>query len=89
MKNPFKGIIYETLKGANGRWSKSALTMFTAWVVSIQMAMYNLYNSGFDYTVFATFIAVALGAKTMDSVAKKINHPKKDKEENENGNGEL
>lgn len=69
-------VVNDTLKGSNGKWSKSALTTFSAWVIAIYMALYSLYEHGFSYEVFITFVGVALGAKITDSISKKIHTPK-------------
>jgi Na+/proline symporter len=54
------------------KWSRTSLTMFTAWVVSIYMAMYDMYNHGFKYEVFLAFVGVALGSKIADGFSKKL-----------------
>ncbi len=78
-ENPFKNIL-DSLKRPDGTWSTSSLTMFTAWCMALYIAFYDLYTEGFRYDVFVTFVGVALGAKTMDSISKKIKQPKKDKD---------
>jgi hypothetical protein len=67
-----KAIIVDTLK-VNGSWSRTSLTMFTAWVAALYMAYYDLYKNGFHMEVFLTFVGVALGSKVTDSISKKIN----------------
>lgn len=72
----FKGIVRDTLKKQDGgelRWSRTSLTMFSAWIISICMAFYDLYKNGFSYEVFIAFVGVALGSKVTDSISKKIN----------------
>ncbi len=68
-------IIDDTLKRYdNGRlvWSRTSLTMLTAWVISIYMALWDMYKNGFNYEVFCVFAGVALGAKVTDAWSKKM-----------------
>lgn len=69
-----KAILVDTLK-VDGRWSRTSLTMFTAWIASLHMAYYDMYKNGFHMEVFLTLVGVALGSKVTDSISKKINPP--------------
>ena len=69
-----KSIFNDTLK-VDGKWSRTSLTMFTAWIASLHMAFYDLYKNGFRMEVFVTLVGVALGSKVTDSISKKINPP--------------
>ena len=64
-------VVEDTLK-REGKYSRTSLTMFTSWLISIVMACYDFLTKGFDYQVFLVFIAVALGTKLTDSFGKKI-----------------
>lgn len=67
-----KAILNDTLK-VDGKWSRTSLTMFTAWLASLHMAYYDMYKNGFHMEVFLTLVGVALGSKVTDSISKKIN----------------
>ena len=64
-------VVEDTLK-REGKYSRTSLTMFTSWLISIVMACYDFLTKGFDYQVFLVFIAVALVTKLTDSFGKKI-----------------
>lgn len=66
-----KDIINDTLK-KEGKWSRTSLTMFSAWLLVVFMVVYDMYKEGFRYDVFATMVGVALGTKLTDSIGKKI-----------------
>lgn len=67
-----KSVFNDTLK-VDGKWSRTSLTMFTAWIASLHMAYYDMYKNGFHMEVFLTLVGVALGSKVTDSISKKIN----------------
>ena len=69
-----KEVFMDTLK-VDGKWSRTSLTMFTAWIASLHMAYYDMYKNGFHMEVFLTLVGVALGSKVTDSISKKINPP--------------
>lgn len=76
MKHIIKQLVQDTLMKYEGdrlRYSRTSLTMFSAWLLVIYMTVYDLYKEGFRYDVFATMVAVALGTKITDSFSKKIN----------------
>lgn len=76
MKHIIKQLVQDTLmkyEGERLRYSRTSLTMFSAWLLVIYMTVYDLYKEGFRYDVFATMVAVALGTKITDSFSKKIN----------------
>ena len=60
-----KDIIEHTLK-KKGRWSRTSLTMFTAWIIAIVMALYDLWDEGFRFEVFMVFSGIALGSKIVE-----------------------
>jgi hypothetical protein len=61
----------DTLK-KEGKFSRTSLTMFSAWILAVNMALYDLYKNGFKYEVFATFVGVALGSKLTDTLGSRI-----------------
>jgi len=76
VKHIIKQLVQDTLMKYEGdrlRYSRTSLTMFSAWLLVIYMTVYDLYKEGFRYDVFATMVAVALGTKITDSFSKKIN----------------
>jgi hypothetical protein len=64
-------VAHDTLT-KDGKWSRTSLTMLTAWGFAIFLAAYDLYNNGFHFEVFLTFVGVALGSKIVDAQSKKI-----------------
>lgn len=70
-------IINDTLKkkDADGtmRWSRTSLTMFTAWVSVLFSFHYDLIKNGFNETSFIMMVGVALGSKLTDAWTKRIN----------------
>jgi len=71
MKEKIKTLISDTLK-KDGKFSRTSLTMFSAWLLVVYMVIYDLYKEGFRYDVFVTMVGVALGTKLTDSIGKKI-----------------
>lgn len=69
-----KSVFHDTLK-IDGKWSRTSLTMFTAWIASLHMAYYDMYKNGFHMEVFLTLVGVALGSKVTDSISKKMYPP--------------
>ena len=71
----FKNIVRDTLKKKDGdsyRWSRTSLTMFSAWTLVSFMVIFDLYKDGFRYDVFLTMVGVSLGTKLTDSIGKKV-----------------
>ena len=71
MKRHIIALINDTLK-KDGKWSRTSLTMFSAWNLVSFMVIFDLYKEGFRYDVFVTMVGVALGTKLTDSVGKRI-----------------
>lgn len=71
MRKHIIALINDTLK-KDGRWSRTSLTMFSAWNLVSFMVVFDLYKEGFRYDVFVTIVGVALGTKLTDSVGKRI-----------------
>ena len=78
-----KDMANDTLKRQDQRgvwrWSRTSLTMFTAWCVALYMVFYDLYNNGFHYEVFLTLSGVALGSKLTDKLGQKLSPDKEQK----------
>lgn len=73
-----RNIAHDTLK-KDGKWSRTSLTMFTAWLMVLFMAIFQLAVKGFDFNIFITFVAVSLGLKPVDAFSQQIlNKHKKD-----------
>ena len=71
MKKHIISLINDTLK-KDGKWSRTSLTMFSAWKLVIFMVIFDMYKEGFRYDVFATMVGVALGTKLTDSIGKRV-----------------
>jgi hypothetical protein len=73
-------IINDTLKKPDDkgiwRWSRTSLTMFSAWITVLSMAIYDTYKNGLNETVFITLVGVALGSKMTDAISKKWGNTK-------------
>lgn len=74
-----KTILIDTLK-RNNKWSKTFLTMFTAWGAVLFMAFWDFFANGLSFDVWITLVCVSLGIKVTDAWSKKIE--KKDNEVN-------
>jgi len=75
MRELVKAITRDTLKkkvDGEYRWSRTSLTMFSAWLIAVYMVMFDLYKEGFRYDVFVTMVGVALGSKLTDSIGKRV-----------------
>lgn len=57
----------------DGKWSRTSLTMFTAWLWVIIIATIDYIKNGFHFEVWCTMVAVALGVKITDAWSKKLN----------------
>lgn len=64
-------ILQDTLK-KDGKWSRTSLTMFSAWVLSLSMSMFDFFFNGLKYDVWVTLVVVATGIKITDAWSKKI-----------------
>jgi len=56
----------------DGKWSRTSLTMFTAWLFVILIAVIDYIWTGFHFEVWCTMVAVAVGVKVTDAWSKKI-----------------
>jgi hypothetical protein len=64
-------ILHDTLK-KDGKWSRTSMTMFSAWALSLSMAMFDFFFNGLKYDVWVTLVVVATGIKITDAWSKKI-----------------
>lgn len=65
-------IVNDTLK-KDGKWSRTSLTMHTAWLSCLIAFFYDLFTSGFNEYAFYGMLSVALGSKVTDAWSNKIN----------------
>lgn len=78
----FNSIINDTLK-INGKWSRTSLTMFTAWMAVLWSYVYDIVKTGFNYQAFLVMVVVATGIKVTDAWSKKLN-PETKADDNKN-----
>jgi len=71
MKSVIKELLFDTLK-KEGRWSRTSLTMFTAWFFALSFAWFDFMDKGLRFDVWVTLVGVALGSKITDSFSKKL-----------------
>ena len=71
VKNLTRDTLKKKVEGGY-RWSRTSLTMFSAWLIAVYMVIFDLYKEGFRYDVFVTMVGVALGSKLTDSISKKM-----------------
>lgn len=64
-------ISNDTLK-VDRKWSRTSLTMLSAWVFSLGFAWFDFMDKGLRYDAWATLTAVATGIKIADAYSKKI-----------------
>lgn len=64
-------IFHDTLT-RDGKWSRTSLTMFSAWIVVLLMALIDFFNRGLQFDVWVTLVVVATGIKITDAWSKKI-----------------
>lgn len=65
-------IINDTLK-IDGKWSRTSLTMLTAWLTVLWSYHYDVIKNGFNETAFGLMLGVAVGVKVTDAWSKKLN----------------
>ena len=79
MRELIKALTRDTLqKKVEGeyKWSRTSLTMFSAWLIVVYMVFFDLYKEGFRYDVFATMCGISLGTKLTDSIGKRVEKTK-------------
>jgi len=67
----FSQITNDTLK-KEGKFSRTSLTMFTAWFFALSFALFDFIDKGLRFDVWVTLVGVALGSKLTDAYSKKI-----------------
>jgi hypothetical protein len=69
-------IANDTLKKDDGtgfkRWSRTSLTMFSAWLITCYIAISDFHKHGYNSEVFYCMCAISLGIKITDAISKKI-----------------
>ena len=74
--NLLSELANDTLKKVDNHgklhWSRTSLTMFSAWILVYYLAIYVTLKEGFKFDVFITLVGVSLGSKLTDSIGKKI-----------------
>ena len=73
LKHIIKEIANDTLK-RNSKWSRTSLTMFVAFFVSILMSCIDFVYNGLRFDVWCVLVGVAMGSKITDSFSKKIHN---------------
>ena len=73
-------LINDTLKRKDAsdgslKWSRTSLTMLTAWISVLWAFHYTFVKYGFNEVAFVTMSSIALGAKIADAYTKKITPP--------------
>jgi len=77
MKRAIKMLINDTLKREKDgvrRFSKTALTMASAWFIVCFSYIFHTILTGFDLAAFSIMVGVAVGMKTTDAFSKKLNN---------------
>lgn len=62
------------------RFSRTSLTMVTAWFTVLYSYLYDLHTKGFRVEAFTLLVAVSLGVKVTDGIANKLNRAPKEEE---------
>lgn len=65
-------IINDTLK-KDGKWSRTSLTMATAWWSVLSIYVIDYIRNGFRMEAFMIMVGVALGSKISDALSTKLN----------------
>ena len=69
-------VANDTLKKDDGkgftRWSRTSLTMFSAWLITCYIALSDFHKHGFNGEVFIAFSTIAVGVKITDAISKRI-----------------
>jgi len=76
MKKIIQQIIDDTLKREKDgvrRWSKTSLTMLTAWLLVCYSYIHDLVVRAFHMEAWLVLVGIAVGVKTTDAISKAIN----------------
>lgn len=65
----------DTLQDQHGKYSRTSLTMFTAWLMVNLIAFYDLSQEGFRMDVWSVYVGVSTGMKLIDAKSKQIQKP--------------
>ena len=71
-----RAIVNDTLK-RGGKWSRTSLTMLSAWLIVCFIGLTDFFFHGFNSEVFFGFLGAALGSKISDSFSKKLHNENK------------
>lgn len=76
MKKLINDIVNGTLKRYDSkgvlRYSRTSLTMFTAWISCLLMSYIDFIQNGLRFDVWTILIGVAIGSKLSDAYSQKI-----------------
>lgn len=67
-----KHIINDTLK-KEGKYSRTSLTMASAWFMCCFTYMADYFRNGFRMEAFIVMVGVALGSKISDALSTRLN----------------
>lgn len=77
MSNIIKEIINDTLKkkseDGSKRWSRTSLSMLSAWVTALSMGIADYIQHGFNFEVFLVLVSAALSYKGVDGIVNRLN----------------
>ena len=77
MSNIIKEIINDTLKkkseDGSKRWSRTSLSMLSAWVTSLSMGIADYIQHGLNFEVFLVLVSAALSYKGVDGIVNRLN----------------
>ena len=77
MSNIIKEIINDTLKKkseeGSKRWSRTSLSMLSAWVTALSMGISDYIQHGFNFEVFLVLVSAALSYKGVDGIVNRLN----------------
>lgn len=71
MKTFILTLVSDTLK-KDGKFSRTSLTMFTAWSTVLYISLSDYFSNGFRSEVFFGLLGVATGVKIVDATASKL-----------------
>jgi len=77
MSNIIKEIINDTLKkkseDGSKRWSRTSLSMLSAWVTALSMGIADYIQHGLNFEVFLVLVSAALSYKGVDGIVNRLN----------------
>ena len=72
LKEVLNQLSNDTLK-KDGKYSRTSLTMCTAWFMCSLTYMFDYFKNGFRIEAFMVMVGVALGSKISDALSTKLN----------------